>query len=145
MKIVIEDAIEGQEDEIIIRCHEVDNHLLELIYGLKMNKHKISCYLEDSIYMISPQEIYYFEAVDNKVFVYCEKKVYETRYRLYEIESLFEHTDFFRASKSSIVNLAKMIRVTPAFNGKFEATLYNGEKVMISRQFVPELKKKLGI
>lgn len=145
MKIIIEDALEGQEDEIIIRCHEVDDHILELVYGMKMNKHKISCTYKGAIYMVSPQDIYYFEAVDNKVFAYAENRVYDTKYKLYELEELFVHTDFFRASKSSIVNLAKLIRVSPIFNGRFEAVLSNNEKVIISRQYVPELKKKLGI
>ena len=145
MKIIIEDALEGQEDEIIIRCHEVDNHLLNLIYGMKMNKHKISCSYNGAIYMVNPQDIYYFEAVDNKVFAYGEDKVYDTKYKLYELEELFIHTDFFRASKSTIVNLSRLVRVEPIFNGRFAATLSNGEKVIISRQFVPELKRKLGI
>lgn len=145
LKIIIEDALEGQEDEIIIRCHEIDDHLLELIYGVKMNKSKLSCSYNGAIYMINPQEIYYFEAVDNKVFAYDEKKVYETKYKLYELEQLFVHTDFFRASKSSIVNLSKVVHVTPIFSGRFEAVLSNGEKVIISRQFVPELKRKLGL
>lgn len=145
MKIIIEDALEGQEDEIIIRCHEVDDHILELIYGMKMNKHKITCMDQGAIYMVNPQDIYYFEAVDNKVFAYGESKVYDTKYKLYELEELFIHTDFFRASKSTIVNLAKLVRVAPIFNGRFEAVLMNSEKVIISRQYVPELKKKLGI
>lgn len=145
MKIIIEDALEGQEDEIIIRCHEVDNHLLELIYGVKMNKNKLSCSYNGAIYMVNPQDIYYFEAVDNKVFAYGESRVYDTKYKLYELEELFVHTDFFRASKSVIVNLSRLVRVAPIFNGRFEAVLSNGEKVIISRQFVPDLKKKLGI
>lgn len=143
MKIIIEDALEGQEDEIIIRCHEVDNHLLELIYGLKMNRHKISCSYNGAIYMVNPQDIYYFEAVDHKVFAYAAEKVYDIKYKLYELEELFVHTDFFRISKSTIVNLSKLERVAPIFNGRFEAILTNGEKVIISRQFVPELKRKL--
>ena len=145
MKFINEDALEGQKDEIIIRCHEIDDHLLELIYGIKMNKDKISCSYNGGIYMIAPQDIYYFEAVDNKVFAYGKDHVYDTKYKLYELETIFEHTDFFRASKSMIVNLAKIVKVTPIFNGRFEAMLTNGEKVIISRQFVPELKRKLGI
>ena len=123
----------------------MDDHLLELIYGIKANKRKLSCSYNGAIYMISPQDIYYFEAVDNKIFVYGEQRVYEVKYKLYELEELLEHTEFFRVSKSVIVNLAKMVKVAPSFNGKFEALLSNGEKVLISRQFVPHLKKKLGI
>ena len=58
---------------------------------------------------------------------------------------MYAHTDFFRASKSIILNLTKIKHLSPAFNGRFEALLDNDEKVIISRQFVPELKRKLGL
>ena len=98
----------------------------------------------DAIIVLDPKEIYYFEAVDHKVFAYAEKEVYEVKAKLYEIEEDFEGTDFFRASKSSIVNLAQIKSLTPAFSGRFEALLYNGERIIISRQYVSVLKKKLG-
>lgn len=145
MRIVIEDAEDGKEEEIIIRCHEVDEQLMQLIYGLKMGKNKLACFKQGAIYMIGPTDIYYFEAVDNKIFVYGKEQVYETKYKLYEIEEMYSYTDFFRASKSTILNLAKIRNVAPIFNGRFEALLDNGEKIIISRQFVPELKNKLGL
>ena len=94
--------------------------------------------------MIEPNDIFYFESVDNKTFIYCEKQVFESKMKLYEIGSQYENTDFFRASKSIILNLSKIKNLNPAFNGRFEALLKNNEKVIISRQFVPVLKKKLG-
>ena len=36
------------------------------------------------------EDIYYFEAVDNKVFLYLEKEVYETKLKLYELEDIFQ-------------------------------------------------------
>lgn len=95
--------------------------------------------------MIEPKQVYYFEAVDNRVFAYCEKWVFEIKKKLYELERQFENTDFIRVSKSVIVNLTKIQRLTPAFNSRFEALLKNGEKIIISRQYVPDMKKKLGI
>ena len=145
MRIVIEDAEDGKEDEIIIRCHEVDEHLMQLIYSLKMHKNKLACLKQGAIYMVSPADIYYFEAVDNKIFVYGKEQVYESKYKLYEIEEMYSHTEFFRASKSTILNLAKIRKVVPIFNGRFEALLDNDEKIIISRQFVPGLKNKLGL
>lgn len=145
MRIVVEDQNDGQEDEIIIRCKQLDDHMMALIYGLKMKKDKLCCGKDGKIFMVSLQDVFYFEGVDNKVFVYCEKVVYETKYKLYELESKFENTDFFRASKSSIINLQKIVNISPIFNGRFEALLSNQEKVIISRQYVPKLKEKLGL
>lgn len=145
MKITIETPRPGEEDEIIVRCAALDEQLMKLIYALKMQQDKITGYVEDKIVKLEPKEIYYFESVDNKVFAYTEKGVYEVRRKLYEIEESFTHMDFLRISKSSIVNVAKIAYLRPIFNGRFEAKLKNGEKIIISRQYIVELKKKLGI
>ena len=145
MKITILDRADGEEDEIIIRCRQLDEHILKLVYALKAGQEKITAVRDGNIMQIAPKEIYYFEAVDNRVFLYLEKEVYETKYRLYELEERFRGTDFFRISKSYIINLAKVRHLSPAFNGRFEATMKNGERLVISRQYVPTLKEKLGL
>ena len=145
MKIIIEDIKKDQEDEIVIRCNQLDESILQMIYGIKMNQNKLVGTYNGQMQIIDPKDVFYFEAVDNKIFIYCEKQVYETKLKLYEIEEEYEKTDFFRASKSIILNLSKIKNLSPAFNGRFEALLKNKEKVIISRQFVPVLKKKLGI
>ncbi|MDE7183623.1 MAG: LytTR family transcriptional regulator DNA-binding domain-containing protein [Lachnospiraceae bacterium] len=145
MKITIIEPKDGDEDEIIIRCRHLDKRLLKLIYAIKAGENKITALQGSNYFQVEPEEIYYFEAVDNRVFLYLEKEVYETKRRLYELEEFFQDTDFFRASKSCIVNLAKVKSLSPAFNGRFEALMKNGERVMISRQYVPVLKEKLGL
>ena len=145
MKITIEDRPDGGEDEIIIRCKQIDEHLLKLVYALKAGQEKLTATKGTDIVQVMPKEIFYFEAVDNKVFLYLEKDVYETRQKLYELEERFRGTDFVRVSKSVILNLSKVKTLSPAFNGRFEATMKNGEKVIVSRQYVPVLKEKLGL
>jgi DNA-binding LytR/AlgR family response regulator len=41
--------------------------------------------------------------------------------------------------------MEKIEYLSPLFSGKLEAHLKNGEKVIISRQYVRSLKVKLGI
>lgn len=145
MKITIMDRADGEEDEIIIRCRNMDEQLLKLVYLIKSGQEKITVLRGGDYFQVAPEEIYYFEAVDNKVFLYLEKEVYETKHKLYELEKRFQGTDFFRASKSCIINLSKVKSLSPVFNGRFEAHMENGESVMISRQYVPVLKEKLGL
>lgn len=144
MKITIEVPKPGEEDEIIVRCADLDERLLKMIQALRTDD-KLTGYLEDKIVKLSLKEIYYFEAVDNKVFAYTAKETYEIHKKLYEIEQEFEYTDFLRVSKSVIVNVSKIAYVKPIFNGRFEAKLKNDEKIIVSRQYVSELKKKIGI
>lgn len=145
MKITIQDLPEGEEDEIIIRCRTVDEQLLKLIYGLRSAQEKLTLIKGDKLFQVQPSQVYYFEAVDNRVFAYLEKEVCETKLKLYELEKRLEGTDFFRASKSTIINLAKVKNISPAFNGRFEACMKNEEKLIVSRQYVPILKAKLGL
>lgn len=145
MKITIQDLADGEEEEIIIRCRGMDEHMMKLVYALKAGREKLTVSREDKLFRIPPSSIYYFEAVDNKVFAYLEKDVYETKYKLYELEQRLWGTDFFRATKSTLTNLAKVESLSPAFNGRFELSMKNGEKLMVSRQYVPVLKEKLGL
>lgn len=145
MKITIQDVGPGDEEEIIVRCRELDEALLRVIHELKTRRGKFTVTDNDKISQIDAGDVYYFESVDNKVFLYLEQGVYEVKYKLYEIEEEYANTDFFRASKSVIINLAKVKQFAPDFGGRFEAQMKNGEKLIISRQYVPLLKKRLGM
>ena len=144
MKITIEMPKPEQEDEIIVRCADLDERVLKLLQALRAED-KLTGYMEDRILKLSLKELYYFEAVDNKIFGYTAKETYEIHKKLYELEKELEHTDFLRISKSVIVNISKIAYVKPIFNGRFEAKLRNDEKVIVSRQYVADLKKKIGI
>ena len=90
MKITIEDRLDGQEDEIIIRCKQMDEHLLKLVYAIKAGREKLTATKGTDIVQVAPKDIFYFEAVDNKVFLYLEQEVYETKLKLYELEEMLK-------------------------------------------------------
>lgn len=144
MKIVIEEPQGVEEDQIIFKCREMTPELLHIIALLKTNDGLVA-YDGNEIHRIRLAAIYYIEVVDNKTFLYCKDKVYESKQKLYEIEEYLVNSDLLRASKSVIVNLSKINSLSPALNGRFEANLDNGEKLIISRQYVSALKKRLGV
>ncbi len=145
MKITIVDIAAEEEEEIIIKCHRMDEDLMQLLRGLKQGSDTLNVYQDGKIYRIKTADVYYFESVDQKVFAYCRQEVYEIKSRLYELEGMLSPRDFLRATKSTILNLNHIRQLSPAFNGRFEALLKNGEKMIISRQYVADLKKKLGL
>lgn len=145
MKISIENINNTEEEEIIIRCYEVNDEVLELMSKLKKQSGILIGYADDTIYKLNPSSVYYFESVENKVFIYGKDRFFESKQKLYELEEICDHRKFFRASKSVIMNISKISHVRPSISGRFEATLENGEKVLVSRQYVPVLKSKLGL
>ena len=144
MKITIADPLPDEEDEIIIKCRHTDERLIRLLREYGSDGGRINCRRDGKIFLIPPKEIFYFKSVDDKVFAYCEKDVYEVRQKLYELLELLP-SDFIRSSKSSILSVNRIKSLAPAFGGRFEALLSNGERVIISRQYVPVLKEKLGL
>ena len=144
MKIVITEPHDGEEEQIICKCHQMTPELLRIIAVLKAQDALIA-YEKSKIHRIQASNVYYIEAIENKVFLYCKDKVYESKQKLYELEESLAHSDFLRISKSVILNLSKIQLLSPALNGRFEAGLDNGEKVIISRQYVCDLKKELRI
>ena len=145
MKITIEEIGKEQEEEMILRCHELNTDMLHLLQSLKATKNGLVGIKGEEIHRLSMDDIFYFEVVDNRAFFYCRENVYESKLKLYEFEQLCKDSSFFRASKSMILNTDKIDFVAPSFSGRFEATLQNGEKVTVSRQYVSILKKKMGL
>ena len=147
MKITITTPLPGEEDEIIIKMAELDDEVLKTVKRLKdgISNENLTVYTQDSIQMIPTRNILYFDATDNRVFAYTKDNCYETRKKLFEIEESLSNSSFLRISKNAIVNIKSIDHLSPEFNGRFIASLKNGEDIIISRGYVPELKRKLGI
>ncbi len=145
MKIIIESSQPGEEDTVIVRCAQPDQRLISMLRLFQAAKTEFTGYLDGRIIPLNYQDVFYFEANENRVFAYFYSEVYEVKYKLYELEELLMSFDFLRCSKSMIVNMEKIEYLSPLFGGKLEAHLKNGEKVIISRQYVQCLKSKLGI
>jgi DNA-binding LytR/AlgR family response regulator len=138
--------IKNKEDELVlIRCCKINDEILEIVNFVKSKDDMLTGYENSGLYQVPLRDIYYFESVDNKVYAYLKNHVYEMKNKLYELEEMYEKRQFFRCSKSILINLLKIECVKPALNGRFTAKLLNGEQVIISRQYVPRLKEILKI
>ena len=145
MKITIQENGNAQETEIIVVCKELTSELEEVLSGLALSTNTIAGSADGEICFLPLKEIYYFEAVESKVFFYTRDKTFEARSKLYQLEEKLQNTSFARVSKSAIVNLKKIKSIRPDENSRLIATLLSNEKIMVSRSFVPEIKKKLGV
>ena len=99
---------------------------------------------EGDTLMLRASSIYYIESVDKRTYVYTKDACYETKYRLYELEEILG-VNFLRCSKAMIVNIRKIRSVRAELNARLSAELLNGERLIISRGYVKDLKKKLGV
>ena len=145
MKIIIETDKSINETEIHIKCREVDEDLKEIISSLSLEDFKFAGYINEETFFIPLNDILYFEAVDSKIFFYTSGKMYESALKLYKIEETTKNMSFARISKTTIANLRKMTSIKKAENSRLIATMISGEKLVVSRQYVSEIKRKLGV
>ena len=143
MQIKITKTDRTKPEFVEIHCHTVNDAVQEIAAFVKSRQGLLTGTSDERQYEIAVSDIFYIESVDNKGFIYTKDKVYETRQKLYELEELLKTKHFIRISKSTLLNLMKVSSIKPALNSRFTAVLFSGEQVVISRKYVPELKKAL--
>jgi len=143
MEIRVLKIARSEKEKLEIHCHEVTEEVKEIVTFVKSRQRQLTGLLEGKQYEVPVTDVYYVEAVDDNVFIYEKRNVYETRQKLYELEGMLREKYFLRVSKSLILNLMKVKSIKPALNGRYSAILQSGEEVIISRKYVPELKRAL--
>lgn len=145
MKLIIEESLDQAEVEITIKCALLDDRLKKLIAQIRAYSFSIKATKGNETRNIPLEEIYYFESVDELTYAYCETNVYQCDEKLYELENNLRATAFVRISKAIICNIEYLVHVKPLFDGKFEATLENDEKLIVNRHYVKAFKEKFNV
>ncbi|MEG0090428.1 MAG: LytTR family DNA-binding domain-containing protein [Oscillospiraceae bacterium] len=145
MNITINENPDIDAVEVIINCKKVNDEILKMIASLNSLECKITGTKDGQTFLVAPETILYIESVDKKTFIYTENDVFETVLRLYEFENSLPSDGFFRASKSTIINLSGVRSLRPDFGARLQITMNNGEKMTVSRQYTGAVKKRLGL
>ena len=145
MKLEVEQIDIEKEEEVIVRCHDVEADWVGSVRDAAMGQLTVCGYKDNVLHRLRLSEIYYFEVVDGASFFYTQNDVFNAKEKLYEFEDVSAKSSLFRCSKSMILNADKIDYIRPSFSGRFEAVLSNGEAVIVSRKYVADLKRLLGI
>lgn len=140
MKIIVDENEIYESVEITIKCPKVDHHVNQLIDQIRTYELSFQGKKDNRIYAIQAEQLFYIESIENKTFLYTEDNIFESSLKLYEFEEVTIANHLIRISKNLIVNTSKINNVRALFNGKFEATLVNGEKVIVNRHYVKAFK-----
>ena len=143
MRVTVETIDRQQEEQVLIRCHEVTDTVREIRHFILSRQESLEGYEAGKQFQIPLPEIYYAEAVDNRLFIYTKEKVYEVEMKLYAFEEAYGSKQFFRCSRTTVVNLMRIDYLRPALNGRLCARLQNGEDIIISRKYVNSLREIL--
>ena len=118
------------------------NTLIDYIENEKYKSIKLACYKKEQIFKITSDQIYYVETSKDKLLIHTKSDVYEYKNRLYELEKILPWK-FIRISKSTILNLEKVLVYTPKLNGLMEVKLKNSDITYISRKYLKEVRNRI--
>ena len=144
MRVRFEQVESREKEGALIRAAEKTADILSAIDLLENGSGGITVTKDRSTYFCKLTQIYYIESVDKHTYVYTKGDCYESRDSLYELEEKLGMY-YTRISKSMIVNLRKVRNVSAEPGGRMVAVLLNDERVIISRNYVREIKRRLGI
>ncbi|MCL2405211.1 MAG: LytTR family transcriptional regulator DNA-binding domain-containing protein [Defluviitaleaceae bacterium] len=143
MIVKLEKCASATRPEVIVRYAEMNQQVERIFFLLQSIDKKIPCRLGNEEKFISVFDIYYFESVDKKTFIYCEKEVYNTDSRIYQLAEELAPLGFVQISKSFILNINVLDSIKPLPNSRIEATLKNGEKVFVTRKYLENIRQAL--
>lgn len=144
MKVNFKIVSSPDQEEAVIRAVQKTEDIQMAMDILEHGISSVMVLKDNKKYLCKMDHIYYAESVDKKTFIYTKDECYQTKKRLYELEEEL-NANFLRCSKSMIVNIRKIKAVKSDLNGRMNAQLLNGETVVISRNYVKDLKKRLGL
>lgn len=142
MKYTIEHISQGEE-EVILRCHSPSAEMEQLIRYLESRSRKLIGIRDGIRTVVEQPEILYVESVEGKTFAYTESEVFQMEHSLAQMERLLGAVNFFRCSKSMILNIDRVRELRSLASNRIEATMCNGERIMISRTYASEFRRRL--
>ena len=146
MKIMVQENETCVEIEVSILCKRNDEQVKSIVDFLQRDSYKVNVQNEKKQTLLLPYEqILYIEAVDRKVFIYGKDEIYDCNYKLYQLEETLPESYFFRISKSVILNVLAVKCLEPDSGRRLKVTLENEEMLIVSRQYVGDIKQRLGM
>ena len=145
MKAEIKISQDVKEPYAVIYTNEVNTEISRIIMLLENSDNNIVTVTENGrIIVLTSNDIYMIRVENEKAIIYCKTQKYTSTKRLCEFEVILGK-DFMRISKFTLINLKYLDCVEPSFGGVMLLIWKNGCRDYISRKYLPDFKKYLGL
>lgn len=144
MKVHLEIGKEYHPPSAVIYTDCLTEDLQEVIRLLEGQRSPILVRDHEESVILQPGEIYMIRVEGGQTLVYTKTKCFLSSARLREIRSE-AGADFLQISKQTLVNLSYLDRLEAGFGGNLLLKLKNGLSDYVSRRYLPDFKRRLGI
>ena len=104
---------------------------------------KIMANKNNEIYFIKIEDIICFFSQDKYNYIRTKDGIYRLKYKLYEIEEVFDSKDFIRISKSCIININQVKCFDTNTLGTLVVKLNDNTQEIVSKRNVSQIMKLL--
>ena len=142
MKITLQKISDGNE-EVIIKYRQMTEQIEGIVKYLEGQDEKLLGNKDGEQVLVSVNKVIYLESVDGITWFYTREEAYRCELTLAMWEMMYVKDGFFRCSKSMIINIDKVKSLKSFASNRIDATMCNGEHVMISRTYASDFRKRL--
>lgn len=133
--------VKDQPLTVIVEYPEYDQTVDRLISKIKHLSINFTGKADGKTVSIDISDIYYIENVERKIFLYSRQDVYRYDGNMADIDSAISDTDLVRISRTCFMNVSHLKEIMQIKNSHLEALLDNGEKLIVSRKYLKDIKK----
>ena len=133
--------VKDQPLTVIVEYPEYDPTVDRLITKIRNLSINFTGKADGKNVSIDIDDIYYIENVDRKIFLYSRKDVYRYDGSMSDIDSAITDTDLVRISRTCFMNVSHLREIMQMKNSHLEAVLDNGEKLIVSRKYLKDIKR----
>ena len=133
--------VKNQPLTVIVEYPEYDQTVERLVNKIKNLSISFTGKADGKTFSIDISDIYYIENVERKIFLYSKKDIYRFDGNMTDIDQAIVDTDLVRISRTCFMNVSHLREIMQMKNSHLEAVLDNGEKLIVSRKYLKDIKK----
>ncbi len=143
-----DDKIPKNEIDVTVKAANFSDEVQELMRKLEELNAKFSAVplsVDDRVVMVQIDQIIAIEVLDNELTIYTHERNYQLRGQLKKMAERINDGNFVQISKNTVINLNHLDSLEAAFSGNMTAFLTDDLKFSVSRKYLSDLKKQLGM
>ena len=144
MKVSVNISPDHTEPYAVIYTNQMTDEIQRIIDLFNAGETPITAQHNEKLIILQPEDIYMIRVEKRETIIYGQFQNYRSRRRLDELAEQLGKK-FMKISKTTLVNLSYMDSIEPGFSGTLLLKLKNGCKEYVSRKYLPEFKKYLGL
>lgn len=145
----IEEKLPDQEIEVLIQAAAETQTVQQLIWHIEnfgtTSLSTVAIKQDDRIVMLRVEDITAFEVFGAELSIVTRADKFQINERLYRFFERIQNQDFVQISKSAVININQLKYLEDSFSGNMTAFLENGLKLNVSRRYLANLTKRLGL